>query len=114
MTSLYLRNRYCRCQRCLAGGMMGPVVLVTLGLLFLIQQNTRWDFDQLWPILLIAIGGMLIAKRSASTAGHIQPNLNPVAQQFVNAATARYNATHPQAAQPTSAQETGESEVGRG
>jgi hypothetical protein len=38
---------------------MGPVVLITLGTLFLIAEFVpRLDFGDLWPILLIAIGAV--------------------------------------------------------
>jgi len=39
------------------GGLMGPVVLITIGALFLIGKlGLGYSFGQLWPILLIVIG----------------------------------------------------------
>jgi hypothetical protein len=70
----------CRCSRCQMRGLMGPVVLITLGVLFLIQQYSRISFGQLWPILLIAIGLVKIIEATASTEGHIggsTPGPNP-------------------------------------
>jgi hypothetical protein len=71
--AIYIRNRNCRCQRCLAGMAVGPLVMITIGVLFLLENFTRWDFGDTWPLLLIVLGGIGIAKRSASTEGHIQP-----------------------------------------
>lgn len=42
----------------------GPVTLITLGVLFLLSEFTRYSFHRTWPILLIAIGAALIAQRA--------------------------------------------------
>jgi hypothetical protein len=50
---------------------MGPVVLITLGVLFMIGKlNWGMDFRQLWPALLIVIGLVKLAEAMASTEGH--------------------------------------------
>ena len=69
----YVVNRTCPCARCRVRGLMGAAILVTLGILGLIHTMTRFDFIQVLPVLLIVIGLMLFAGRSASTEGHIQP-----------------------------------------
>lgn len=38
------------------GGLMGPVVLITIGVLFLMDRFWNYGFHQLWPVLLIVIG----------------------------------------------------------
>jgi hypothetical protein len=58
----------CTCARCRMSGMMGPAVLVTLGVLFMIHNFTGREFQ--WPILLIVIGVVKILQYSASTEGH--------------------------------------------
>jgi hypothetical protein len=50
---------------------MGPVVLITIGVLFLIGQYTRYSVFDLWPILLIVIGAVLVAQWFASHEGHV-------------------------------------------
>ena len=61
----------CGCQRCTCGGLMGPVVLIALGTLFLIDRFVSGvSFGQLWPGLLIAIGLVKLAEAFASTEGH--------------------------------------------
>jgi hypothetical protein len=64
----------CRCGRCTVGGLMGPVVLITLGVLFLVgKMNMGYDFGDLWPVLLIVIGLVKVASAMASTEGHAGP-----------------------------------------
>jgi hypothetical protein len=71
----YLSNRNCGCLRCRVRGIMGAVVLLTIGFLFLIENFSRHDlnFGRTWPLLLIAIGVVKMLQRSASTEGHVQP-----------------------------------------
>jgi len=64
----------CRCARCTCSGLMGPVVLITLGVLFLIgRMSARFDFSDLWPVLLVVIGLVKVASAMASTEGHVGP-----------------------------------------
>jgi len=53
---------------------MGPAVLITVGVLFLLQQLHVFYFRQTFPVLLIVIGLVKIAQRSAPDTGHIQPS----------------------------------------
>lgn len=65
------RRGYCPCTRCRTRGLMGPVILITLGLLFFLPQFFhRLDFGDLWPVLLIVIGVVKLIEYSASTEGH--------------------------------------------
>jgi hypothetical protein len=50
---------------------MGPVMLITIGVLFLVRQYTRYGIGDLWPILLIVAGIVLVAQAMASREGHI-------------------------------------------
>lgn len=79
MTDAYIPNRQCYCARCRCRGVMGPVVLITLGVLFLLSEFTHWRFHQTWPILLIAIGVVSVLSSSASTSEHVPP---PMPQQL--------------------------------
>lgn len=69
----YIRNRSCQCTRCRAHGLMGAAVLITLGVLFLMDSYHIIQFDQGLPALLLVIGGVLLVARTGSTEGHIQP-----------------------------------------
>ena len=69
----YIPNRSCHCLRCSSRWLMGPAVLITIGVLFLLQQLHVFYFNQTFPVLLIVIGLVKIAQRSAPDTGHIQP-----------------------------------------
>jgi|SRR5690349_12197807 cell wall-active antibiotic response 4TMS protein YvqF len=71
----YQPNRSCRCTRCRCRGIMGPAILVTLGVLFLLDNlDIRGaSFDHTWPLILIVIGIVMVMRGNASTAGHISP-----------------------------------------
>lgn len=71
--SVYTRNRRCSCARCRAHGLTGAAFLITLGVLFLLDQNWIISFDKSWPILLLVTGGMIFFCRTASTENHIEP-----------------------------------------
>jgi hypothetical protein len=50
---------------------MGPVILITVGVLFLAAEYSRYSFGDLWPILLIVAGIILVAQSFASKDGHV-------------------------------------------
>ncbi len=68
----YARNRVCPCVRCRASGLMGPAILITLGILMLLHMNHVVYFGQSLPVLLLVIGAMLLVARTGSTEGHIE------------------------------------------
>jgi hypothetical protein len=76
--SAYIPNRTCHCPRCRARGLMGPGILITLGVLFLLDQ-TGIRFHETFPVLLIVIGVMLYLGRSATTEGHMDVRIAQVA-----------------------------------
>jgi Domain of unknown function (DUF5668) len=65
----------CHCQSCTIRGMLGPAVLITLGVLFLLHQmrGGQFDFGNTWPVLLMVIGILLLASSVAPRNGHIEP-----------------------------------------
>jgi hypothetical protein len=52
---------------------MGAAILITLGVLFLLETYNVIPFDRSVPVLLLVIGCMLLVARTGSTEGHIQP-----------------------------------------
>lgn len=68
----YRRGRnYCWCERCTRRSLMGPAILITLGVLLMISELTwRVIFSDLWPVILIVIGVIKLLEFSASTEGH--------------------------------------------
>jgi Domain of unknown function (DUF5668) len=69
----------CRCQSCTIRGMIGPAVLITLGILFLLHQvrGGRFDFGNTWPVMLVVIGLFLLASAVAPREGHIEAPPSP-------------------------------------
>jgi hypothetical protein len=62
----------CTCPSCHARSLMWPVVLVTLGVLWLFgTAGGAYSFRQLWPILLIVVGVVKVAEALASRQGHV-------------------------------------------
>jgi hypothetical protein len=69
----YVPNPRCQCPRCRARGLMGAAVLITLGVLVLLNNVYVIRFGESFPALFIVIGLMMYLGRSASTEGHVQP-----------------------------------------
>ena len=121
----YRYNPNCSCSRCRVHGYMGPAVLITLGVLFLLSQATSvyWlEFNHTWPALLIVIGLIMFLQYNAPATGHVpreymgypppqppapQPYVAPQQQQWQPPVT-------PQAAPTQSAGTTDQGEVHHG
>ena len=70
----------CTCRRCTIRGLMGPAVIITVGLLFLLDQMRGGflSFSNTFPIILIVIGAVSLASALAPMDGHIDPSIPPV------------------------------------
>jgi hypothetical protein len=51
----------------------GPVVLITVGGLFALQNFTRYDFGQTWPILLVVLGLLILLERTVAPPPPVAP-----------------------------------------
>jgi hypothetical protein len=52
---------------------MGPALLITIGVLFLIQQlHGGYGFGRTWPVILLVIGAIKLAEAVSSSEGHKQ------------------------------------------
>jgi hypothetical protein len=71
-------HRMCLCERCRTRKLMGPAILVTLGVLFLLDNVGRIGFDRTWPAILLVVGVVKLMQSNASSEGHMGP-LPPVA-----------------------------------
>ena len=69
----------CRCPRCTIRGLMGPAVLITIGVLFLLHEvrGDVFDFSNTYPFILIVIGAVLLASSMAPMTGHVEPTTAP-------------------------------------
>lgn len=73
MNDYFLRNRNCSCARCRTRGLTGAAILITLGVLLLLDQFAVVRFHTTAPVLLIVWGLLLFLSRTASNEGHVQP-----------------------------------------
>lgn len=73
----YIQNRYCPCARCRMNYMMGPAMLVTVGVLGLLASWRLAAWHSTWPIILIVLGAVKVLQSSLSTDGHRQPGVIP-------------------------------------
>ncbi|HXA79175.1 MAG TPA: DUF5668 domain-containing protein [Candidatus Acidoferrales bacterium] len=60
----------CTCARCRVRGLMGPLLLIAIGAIFLLGRFTSFGFIKLWPLLLVLAGIVLWLQSKASGAGH--------------------------------------------
>jgi hypothetical protein len=60
---------------------MGPAVVITIGVLFLLQEmRGGWlGFDNTYPLILVVIGAILLASSVAPGEGHISSEPTPPA-----------------------------------
>jgi Domain of unknown function (DUF5668) len=65
------KGPHCPCARCRMRAIVGPVMLITVGAIFLLGEYTRYGIDQLWPLFLIVPGIILLLQSLASRDGHI-------------------------------------------
>ena len=63
----------CNCDRCRTRKLMGPAILITLGVLFLLDEVSTVDFGKTWPALLLVIGVVKLVQSNASYTGHVGP-----------------------------------------
>jgi hypothetical protein len=61
----------CRCAQCRIRSVMWPIVLITVGALFLAGQYSPYGFFDLWPVILIVIGAVLVVQAFVPHAGHV-------------------------------------------
>jgi hypothetical protein len=65
----------CHCQSCTIRGLMWPAVLITIGVLFLLDRAHvgPFLFGHTWPVILVVMGLIQLASSVASNDGHVQP-----------------------------------------
>jgi hypothetical protein len=55
----------------------GPVIMITVGVLFAIDRFTNYQFHQTWPVLIIVIGLMQLLGGRAPRPGYYPPPAPP-------------------------------------
>lgn len=61
----------CVCEHCRTRRVMGPAILVTLGVLFLLDSVSNIDFNKTWPAILLVIGVVKLLQSNATSSGHV-------------------------------------------
>jgi hypothetical protein len=71
----------CACRRCTIRGLTGPAIIITVGVLFLLDQvrGGYFSFGNTYPVILIVIGVISLAAAAASTEGHVSGPVPPTA-----------------------------------
>jgi hypothetical protein len=71
----------CACRRCTIRGLMGPAVIITVGVLFLMDQvrGGNFSFGNTYPVILIVIGAISLAAAASSGEGHVSGPVPPPA-----------------------------------
>ncbi len=69
----------CTCRRCTIRGLMGPAIITTIGILFLLAEfrGGYLSFGNTFPVILIVIGAILLASSVAPTDGHVDSSTPP-------------------------------------
>ena len=70
----------CTCPRCSIRNLMGPAVVTTIGVLFLLSElgNGYFHIGHTYPVLFIVIGAILLASSLASMDGHVEAAVPPM------------------------------------
>src|SRR5262249_19819085 len=76
MTTVYIRNKSCPCVRCRAHSLMGAAVLITLGVLFLLESYPIALLVRTFPFLCRVMGCVLLVSPTESREGHVNPGWN--------------------------------------
>jgi Domain of unknown function (DUF5668) len=70
----------CQCRRCTINSLMGPAIIITVGILFLLEQtHSGFSFGQTWPVILLVIGVIKLASAMAPMDGHVSSVTPPPA-----------------------------------
>jgi hypothetical protein len=58
---------------------MGPAVIITIGMLFLLHEvrGDVFDFSKTYPFILIVIGAILLGSSMAAMDGHVDSTTPP-------------------------------------
>jgi|SRR5215469_4487539 len=70
----------CSCPRCSIRSLMGPVVVTTIGILFLLSEirGGYFGIGRTYPVLFIVIGAILLGSALAPMDGHAEtPGVPP-------------------------------------
>jgi hypothetical protein len=70
----------CTCPRCSIRNLMGPAVVTSIGVLFLLSElgNGYFHIGHTYPVLFIVMGAILLASSLASMERHVETAVPPM------------------------------------
>src|SRR5260370_34559174 len=74
-----MQTMVCHCVAWTATCLMGPAILVTIGIMGLLDEFTRVRWGESWPLILIVIGVLKFLQITGSREGHVGPGGVPPA-----------------------------------
>jgi hypothetical protein len=94
----------CGCGRCTTRCLMGPAMVLTTGIVFLLDTLNIANIDRTWPAWILVVGIVKLLQSSASSEGHVgpSPGTPPAATPMPP------TATPPSAADPATRSSSGE------
>ncbi len=66
-------RRSCSCGRCTTRCLMGPAMVLTTGILFLLDSMDIAELHRTWPAWILVVGIVKLLQSSASSTGHVGP-----------------------------------------
>ncbi|HXM67359.1 MAG TPA: DUF5668 domain-containing protein [Candidatus Acidoferrum sp.] len=70
----YERTRQrCGCGRCSTRCLMGPAMVLTTGILFMLESLHIAALDRTWPAWILVVGVVKLLQSNASSEGHVGP-----------------------------------------
>ena len=81
-------------EQSMVAAIRGPVTLITLGVLFALNNFTPYQFHQTWPVLLIVFGLLTLMRRATEPAPPT-PAAGPYAPQYQYAPAPPYTPPAP-------------------
>ena len=55
----------------------GPIILITIGVLFALDHMTRFTFNRSWPAILIVVGLLSLGDRFSGPKGTVSSRRDP-------------------------------------
>jgi len=72
-----IRRKMRRGEPSMVRAIRGPVTLITVGMLFALNNFTSYSFDKTWPVLLIVFGLLSLLRRGMQPIAPLPPPVQP-------------------------------------